>query len=138
MSFVRGVTASPIFIRYIVRLHDYHLASSNFTEAGLTLKLHADLYDWQTAAFLEPMPEFDLPRQSEFARKETLYLQILELLNKGRAWETAIALCKELQLQYELHTFSYQRLSELLAHQATLYGNIVTETRQFPSYFRVG
>jgi len=138
MSFVRGVTASPIFIRYIVRLHDYHLASSNSTEAGLTLKLHADLYDWQTAAFLEPMPEFDLPRQSEFARKEALYLSILDLLSKGRAWETAIGLCKELQQQYELHTFSYQRLSELLTHQATLYGKIVGEPRQFPSYFRVG
>ena len=39
MSFVRGVSASPIFVRYIERLRDYHIASGNFTEAGLTLKV---------------------------------------------------------------------------------------------------
>lgn len=149
MSFVRGVSASPLYIRYIERLREYQIASSNFTEAGLTLKLHADLYRWDTSSYLDALSEVDLPRQSEFARKEALYLQILELLGKGKAWESAIELCKELQVQYEVsrstschscpqtRLFSYQRLSEVLAHQSTLYKNINEETRTFPLFFRV-
>ena len=120
------------------------------------MQLHADLYAWDTSAILDAITEFHLPRQSEFARKElsttkehvgyvltadqcrALYLQILELLGKGKAWEAAIALCKELQIQYEEHIFSYQRLAEVLAHQATLYEQIGKETRHFAGYFRVG
>ena len=63
------------------------------------------------------MPDANLPKQSEFSRKETLYLQTLELLGKGAAYESALVLCKELQEQYETQIFAYQRLSEILAHQ---------------------
>ena len=69
------------------------------------------------ATTVEAMPDANLPKQSEFARKEALYLQTLELLGKGTAYESALVLCKELQEQYETQIFAYQRLSEILAHQ---------------------
>ena len=43
ISFLQGVSASPIFVRYIERLRDYHVASQDFTEAGLTLKVRSSL-----------------------------------------------------------------------------------------------
>lgn len=49
-------------------------------EAALTLKLHADLHEWNLMTFVDPLPDLDLPRQSSFVRKETLSLLILDYL----------------------------------------------------------
>ena len=57
-----------------------HLQSQNYVEAALTLKLHADLHDWDLNSFVEPLEDLGLPRQSRFARKETLCLLILDYL----------------------------------------------------------
>lgn len=83
-----------IFIRYVHRLVDFHVVSNMFTEAGLTLKLHADLYSFDTTKVVSAMAELDLAQQSEFQRKESLYLRILEYLSRGKAFETAIAISK--------------------------------------------
>lgn len=124
----------------------------NETEAGLTLKLHADLHNWNISNFLDPIPDLDLPRQTEFARKEyadsthpyspllipclfpsfrTLYMRMLSHLGKGKAWESAIDVCKELQHQYETISFNYSRLSELLILQSELYASIAKSDRNF-------
>ncbi|KAH8918163.1 hypothetical protein BT69DRAFT_1354118 [Atractiella rhizophila] len=137
MSFIRGIGRSEIFVRYVNRLVGYHVASGNETEAGLTLKLHADLHSWDFNTFCDPIPDLRLPRQSDFARKETLYMRILEHLAKGKAWECAIEICKELQFQYEHRSFNYERLAELLVHEAELYASIVKSDRYFSEYFRV-
>ena len=52
----------------------------NITEYTLTLKLHADLHDWDLNTFAPPMEDLGLPQQSQFHRKETLYLLILDYL----------------------------------------------------------
>lgn len=83
-----------IFVRYVHRLVDFHVASGQLTEAGLTLKLHADLYTFDPASVAPAVPELNLPEQSEFNRKELLYLRILEYLSRGQAFETAIAISK--------------------------------------------
>jgi dedicator of cytokinesis protein 3 len=57
-----------------------HLQSQNYVEAALTLKLHADLYDWDLNSFVPPMADLELPQQSHFVRKETLCLLILDYL----------------------------------------------------------
>jgi len=59
-----------------------HLQSQNYVEAALTLKLHADLYDWDLNSFVPPMSDLDLPQQSHFVRKETLCLLILDYLGE--------------------------------------------------------
>jgi len=70
------------------------------------------------------MEDLGLPRQSHFHRKETLCLLILdylggrlfcyvilipyvhEFLGKGKAWETAIEICKDLAYQHAEVTFN--------------------------------
>ena len=68
-----------------------HLQSLNYVEAALTLKLHSDLYDWDLHSFLDAMPDLGLPRQSQFHRKETLCLLILDYL--GNCPPLACDLC---------------------------------------------
>ncbi len=82
-----------------------HLQSQNYVEAALTLKLHADLYEWNLNSFVEPMEDLLLPQQSQFHRKETLHLLILDYFGKGKAWESAIEICKELAYQHSEVTF---------------------------------
>jgi dedicator of cytokinesis protein 3 len=83
-----------------------HLQSQNYVEAALTLKLHADLHKWDLNSFVEPMEDLGLPQQSQFHRKETLHLLILDYLGKGKAWESAIEICKELVYQHSEVTFN--------------------------------
>lgn len=59
-----------------------HLQSQNYVEAALTLKLHADLHNWDLNSFAPPMEDLGLPQQSEFHRKETLCLLILDYLGE--------------------------------------------------------
>ena len=83
-----------------------HLQSTNYVEAALTLKLHAEMHEWDLTSFVEPMEDLGLPQQSQFHRKETLYLLILDYLGKGKAWESAIEICKELAYQHAEITFN--------------------------------
>ena len=100
-----------------------HLQSQNYVEAALTLKLHADLHDWDLNSFAPPMEDLGLPQQSQFHRKETLCLLILDYLGKthiyplavdverhgagkGKAWESALEICKELTFQHAEVTFN--------------------------------
>jgi len=99
-----------------------HLQSQNYVEAALTLKLHSDLYEWDLNSFVGPMEDLGLPQQSHFHRKETLCLLILNYLGdyiflyqlflltstqvRGKAWETAIVICKELASQHAQVTFN--------------------------------
>lgn len=60
-----------------------HLQAQNYVEAALTLKLHADLHEWDLTTFAPPMEDLGLPQQSQFQRKETLCLLILDYLGKS-------------------------------------------------------
>lgn len=60
-----------------------HLQNHNYIEAGLTLKLHADLHDWDLTTPVDPLPDLHLPRQSAFVRKETLYLLVIDFLGSS-------------------------------------------------------
>ncbi|WAR56682.1 hypothetical protein PtB15_7B532 [Puccinia triticina] len=137
MSFIRNIGRSGIYIHYVHKLVNFHAAHGNFVEAGLALRLHADLHDWDLNSIVDAVPELSLPKQTVFARKETLYFRILEFLSKGKAWESGIQICKELQEQYEHVSFDYERLSEVLAHQSSLFLKIVKTDRYFSEYFRV-
>lgn len=114
-----------------------HLENHNYVEAALTLKLHADLHTWDMDSFVDPITDLDLPRQSQFARKETLYMLILDYLSKGQAWEISVDICRELAQQYEYRSVNYTRLAEVLVHQAALYQKIASTERTYPAYFRV-
>jgi len=101
------------------------------------LKLEADLYQWNQDVQLEESLEPDHPAQSEFARKEALYSRIIDSYERGKAWERAIALCKELAEQYETKTLDYLSLKNILQRQASFLDQILTIDRPSASYFRV-
>ncbi|KAK2467786.1 hypothetical protein APHAL10511_000081 [Amanita phalloides] len=137
MNFIRRIGRDEIYIKYVHQLVNMHLQSQNYVEAALTLKLHSDLHEWDLNTFVPPMEDLGLPQQSQFHRKETLCLLILDYLGKGKAWEKAIEICRELAYQHAEVTFNYGRLSEILRHEATLLEHIITEQRYYPDYYRV-
>jgi len=101
------------------------------------LKLEADLYQWDPETQLEESLEPEHPAQSEFARKESLYNRIIECYDKGKAWEKATELCKELAEQYESRTLDFLSLKDILLKHASYLDLILTVDRPAPSYFRV-
>ncbi|KAI0082009.1 cytoplasmic protein [Panus rudis PR-1116 ss-1] len=137
MNFIRRIGRDEIYIKYVHQLVNMHLQAQNYVEAALTLKLHADLHEWDLNSFAPPMEDLGLPQQSQFHRKETLYLLILDYLGKGKAWESAIEICRELAYQHAEVTFNYARLAEILRHQAALHEHIVSDQRYYSDYFRV-
>lgn len=137
LGFLRQANRVTAFSTHVLRLVNLHLENQNFIEAALTLKLHADLHQWDLDSFVEPISDLDLPRQSHFARKETLYMLILDYLNKGNAWEISIDVCRELAREYEYRAVDYNRLADVLTTQASLFQKIGSEERSFPNYFRV-
>lgn len=108
-----------IFIRYVHRLVDYHVASKQYAEAGLTLRLHADLYSFDPGKILPPMEDLDLQQQSEFNRKELLYLRILDYLSKGKAYEIAISVSKS----NDTLVFGQRKRAKLIVHSQFYSGN---------------
>lgn len=141
-------------------MYDLHLQAENYTEAGFTLKLYADMLSWskETLTFAPN----DTVGQQEWERKENLYTevgsvfsvyevhfqkffslyfigqQILKNFDKGKAWEKGIPLCKELADFYETKRFDFDALSNILILQAKFFQNILTQIRPEPEYFRVG
>ncbi|EMD32101.1 hypothetical protein CERSUDRAFT_59129 [Gelatoporia subvermispora B] len=137
MNFIRRIGRDEIYIKYVHQLVNMHLQAQNYVEAALTLKLHADLHEWDLHTFAPPMEDLGLPQQSHFHRKETLCLLILDYLGKGKAWESAIEICRDLAHQHQEVTFNYTRLAEILRHQAALLEHIIGDQRYYSDYFRV-
>uniref|UniRef100_V9IM33 Dedicator of cytokinesis protein 3 n=1 Tax=Apis cerana TaxID=7461 RepID=V9IM33_APICE len=63
-----------MYLRYIYKLHDLHLAAENYTEAGFTMKLYADQLGWSSTIL---PPDHSHPQQPEWQRKEVLYHKII-------------------------------------------------------------
>ncbi|KAK0167462.1 hypothetical protein PV327_004857 [Microctonus hyperodae] len=124
-----------MYLRYIYKLHDLHLAAENYTEAGFTMKLYADQLSWEST--LLPA-DHTHAQQPEWQRKEHLYHQIIHYFDRGKCWEKGIPLCKELATLYETRLYDYRKLSQILIMQAKFLDNILTQLRPEPEYFRVG
>lgn len=113
-----------------------HLSAENYTEAGFTLKLYADMLSWESESLtFTPMDNNGMP---EWHRKEKLYHEIIRYFDKGKCWEKGVSLCKELANLYEIKRFDYNRLSEILITEAKFFQNILTQIRPEPEYFKVG
>lgn len=71
-EFFAPLTAN--YSRYIYKLHDLHLQAENYTEAGFTLKLYADMLSWdrETTTYAPN----DSTGQPEWQRKEKLYKEV--------------------------------------------------------------
>lgn len=129
------VERRDMYLRYIHKLHDLHISADNYTEAALTLQLHACQLNWSCNSLPAEGP---YPSQLEWQRKEQLYMKSICYLDRGKCWEKAIPLCKELADFYETRLHDFSKLSHVLRLQASLFDNILGQLRHESEYFRVG
>lgn len=138
LEFYSEINRKEMYIRYVNKLCELHLECDNYTEAAYTLKLHSQLLDWSD----QPLPPLLRSNryplcQTHRELKEALYNNIIEYFDKGKMWECALVVCKELIKQYEEETYDYLQLSILLKRMAKFYDSIVKQLRPEPEYFRV-
>uniref|UniRef100_A0A3Q2E7W2 Dedicator of cytokinesis 5 n=1 Tax=Cyprinodon variegatus TaxID=28743 RepID=A0A3Q2E7W2_CYPVA len=139
LNFYKEKKREDIYIRYLYKLRDLHLDCENYTEAAYTLLLHAELLEWSDkpcAPHLIPRDGSHVWTQQEL--KERLFQEIICYLDKGKMWEKAIELGKQLAKMHESHMFDFMELSELLKKQAKFYEQILHAMRPQPEYFAVG
>jgi hypothetical protein len=138
LNFYKEIEKDELYVRYIYKLAELNEHDANFTEAGLTLLLHAKTLNWA----LEYVPAVHglekYPVESAAKRKEKLYKESIRLLNEGKSWECGIPICKELAMVYETQTYEFQKLAQILQTQADFFNKIITELRVENEYFVVG
>jgi Dock homology region 2 len=108
-----------LFNKYSLMLCAAHEANKNFVEAALCLLLVASKLSFTSESILAPIAATTSDTQwsveeSERCRKERLYLRAIDLLDRGKDWERAVVLIRELIPIYELQTFEYKKLADLL------------------------
>lgn len=138
LQFYSEVNRKEMYIRYVNKLCDLHMEFENYTEAAFTLELHSNLLSWD---------DTELPRllcsnrfrncQTHRQLKECLYNEIIGYFDKGKMWECAINMCKELAKQYENEVFDYRCLSIIHLQLAKMFEKILKEMRHESEYFRV-
>ncbi|KAJ5893806.1 hypothetical protein N7495_005497 [Penicillium taxi] len=137
MEYMKDMGREDIFIRYVHELADHQIAAGNFTEAGLALQFHADLYDWDLNKALPEIGNPAFPAQTAFERKEALYFSIIQHFENAMAWAPALACYKELAAHYEATTMDFAKLSRAQSSIARIYDYIAKGTKQFPRYYRI-
>ncbi|KAL2759794.1 hypothetical protein ACRALDRAFT_1074067 [Sodiomyces alcalophilus JCM 7366] len=137
MEFLRDMQKEEIFIRYVHQLSTLQSESRNHTEAGLALRLHADLYDWDPTRQVAALSEPDFAAQTHFERKERIYFEMIKHFEEGEAWGVALAAYKELQVQYETNVFDFAKLARTERAIATIYETISKSDKLVPKYFKV-
>lgn len=137
MEFMKDMQKEDIFIRYVHELAEGQAAARNFTQAGLALQFHADLYDWDVTKVLPALSNPPFPEQSAFDRKEALYFQIIQHFEDGKAWTHALSCYRELAHHYEHTNLDFSKLSRAQSSMAKIYETIVKEDAQVPRYFCV-
>ncbi|POR37856.1 Putative dock180 protein [Tolypocladium paradoxum] len=137
MEFLRDMQKEEIFVRYVHQLASFQAEARNHAEAGLALRLHADLYEWdptrQTPALTEP----EFPAQTLFERKEKIYFDMIKHFEEGESWSNALTAYKELQAQYETNVFDFAKLARAERAIATIYERISKSEKLIPRYFKV-
>ena len=136
MEFLKDMQRQDIYIRYVHQLAEIQADLSNYTEAGLAIHLHADLYDWSTDR-VEALYDLGFPQQSCFERKEQLYFQMIRHFEEGAAWDSALRTYRELGDQYEHHQFDYVKLARTQRAMAKVHETIVKWDKHSPRYFKV-
>ncbi|KGO67132.1 Dedicator of cytokinesis C-terminal [Penicillium italicum] len=137
MEYMKDMGREDIFIRYVHELADAQAAAGNFTEAGLALQFHADLYEWDLTKPLPGLLKPSFPPQSAFERREALYFSVIQNFENAMAWGPALACYKELAAHYEHTTMDFAKLSRAQSSMARIYDLIAKGNKQFPRYFRV-
>lgn len=136
MHFLKDLQKEDIFIRYVHQLAEVQARLHNKTEAGLALRLHADLYTWESTT-VKPLTDPAFPEQSSFDRKERLYFEMIKYFEEGEAWHSALSSYRELANQYEHSHYDFAKLARTQRAMATVYETISKGEWQIHRYFRV-
>lgn len=136
MNFFKDMQKEETFIRYVHQLVEVQARLHNKTEAGLALRLHADLYTWD-ATIVEPLMDPAFPKQSSFDRKESLYFEMIKYFEEGETWHSALSSYRELANQYEFSHYDFAKLARTQRAMATIYETISKGEWQTHRYFRV-
>lgn len=138
LQFYSEMNRKEMYIRYVNKLCDLHMEFDDYTEAAFTLKLHSNLLMWNDTP-LPPLLKSHRHSNSCTHRqlKESLYHEIIEHFYKGKQFECAINMCKELAQQYENEVYDYCKLSNIHNKMAEFYQKIIKEMRHDSEYFRV-
>ncbi|KAI0435866.1 SH3 domain-containing protein [Xylaria telfairii] len=137
MEFLRDMHKEDIFIRYVHQLATLQRGIGNHTEAGLALRLHADLYDWDPTSITPALSEPHFPEQSHFERKERIFFEMIKHFEDGEAWSSALATYSELRTQYESNVFDFAKLARTERAIATIYETLAKGDKLIPKYFKV-
>ncbi|GAP83641.2 putative sh3 domain-containing protein [Rosellinia necatrix] len=137
MEFLRDMHKEDIFIRYVHQLAALQRDAGNHTEAGLALRLHADLYDWDPAVIASALSDPNYPEQSHFERKEQIFFAMIKHFEDGEAWSSALAAYSELRTQYETNAFDFAKLARTERAVATIYETLAKGDKLMPKYFKV-
>lgn len=135
LNFYNEIKKEEMYDRYVYKLCDLHLSVENYTEAAFTLLRRADDLSWEDEAIFSGHGKYRAQTQRQL--KEMLYKDCIEYFDKGKCWEYAIKLCKDLATQYEYELFDFIQLSQILVKQAGFYDNIIKVVRGEPEYFKV-
>uniref|UniRef100_A0A2A4K836 DOCKER domain-containing protein n=1 Tax=Heliothis virescens TaxID=7102 RepID=A0A2A4K836_HELVI len=117
-----------------------HFAAQQWAEAGLSLRLHAKLLQWSHDPLPPRLRHPNMEHDSHTTHrelKEHLYLVIADYLNRGRQWELAVEIVKELVSVYEEEALGYGPLADLHTQLASLYEAMLRTPRSHPGYYRV-
>ncbi|XP_014560301.1 hypothetical protein COCVIDRAFT_23539 [Bipolaris victoriae FI3] len=137
MEFLKDMQKEDMYIRYVHQLVELQADAQNYTEAGLALRLHAELYDWDPNLTVDPLTDPSMPPQSAFERKEQLYFQMIDHYETGQSWDNALAAYRELATQYEHNIFDFAKLARTQHAMAKIHESIARGERPNPRYFRV-
>lgn len=137
MEFLRDMQKEEIFVRYVHQLADLQAGQRNFTEAGLALRLHADLYEWDPVKNTTALSDPEYPSQSQFERKERIYFDMIKYFEDGEAWSSALDAYKELEVQYESNIFDFAKLARTQRAIATVYETIAKSDKLISKYYKV-
>nr|XP_058959333.1 dedicator of cytokinesis protein 1-like [Pocillopora verrucosa] len=135
LNFYKEIKKEEMYDRYVYKLCELHLSVENYTEAAFTLLRRADDLKFTDEPVFTSQGKYRATTQLQL--KEMLYRDIIDYFDKGKCWEYAIKLCKEIAILYEEQTFDFIQLSQILIKQAKFYDNIIKVVRGDPEYFKV-
>lgn len=136
MDFLKDMQKQDVYIGYVHQLAEIQAGLHNYAEAGLALRLHADLYDW-SSLMVPQLVDPAYPHQTSFERKEQLYFEMIRYFEDGAAWGSALSSYRELARQYEHNHYDFAKLARTQRSMAKIYESITKWERPMPRYFRV-
>ncbi|KAK9237159.1 hypothetical protein V1525DRAFT_433058 [Lipomyces kononenkoae] len=140
MKFLKDLGRKDAFVRYVHELVQMQELAGHYAEAGLTLRLHAAMYDWRKDVHIPALADPKFPAQTSYDRREKLYVQMVKYFALGNAPELAISTYKELARVYESISFDLDKLAAVTVSMAKIYREELSASataRPQPQYFRV-